>query len=185
MLQEAINLATFAPRRSRSCATRAEARPLQRRDAHFRASHRRQADQPLGDARQRSKARSVSIYDRCRARYERYCVRACPRPPAADDFAVALPVLRMAPHAVDDRPLDLNEALADRAASAIVPRPWAASRRGSHRPVICGSLPRGPPEMEFLAARAIRCGPGRPSRVRAFRQTDLDAPYMRRTSGTR
>jgi hypothetical protein len=185
MVQEAINLATFAPRRSRSCATRAEARALQRRDAHFRASHRRQADRPLGDARQRSKARWVSIYDRSRARYERYCVRACPRPPAADDFAVALPALRMALIRLTTAPRLERSIGPDRAASTVVPRPWAASRRGSHRPVICGSLPRGPPEMEFLVARAIRSGPGRPSRVRAFRQTGLDAARMQRTSGTR
>ena len=52
-------------------------------------------------------------------------------------------------------------------------------------PVIRGSLPRSPPEMEFLVARAIRSGPGRPSPVRAFRQTGQDTPHMRRTSGTR
>ena len=68
---------------------------------------------------------------------------------------------------------------------ATVPRPWATSRRRRHKPVICGSLPRSPPEMEFLVARAIRSGPGRPSRVRAFRQTGQDAPHMRHTSGTR
>jgi hypothetical protein len=37
-----------------------------------------------------------------------------------------------------------------------------ASRRWRHRPVIRGSLSRRPPEMEFLVARAIRSGPGRP-----------------------
>jgi Adenylate and Guanylate cyclase catalytic domain len=53
------------------------------------------------------------------------------------------------------------------------------------KPVACGLLRRRPPETEFLVARAIRIDQGRPSLVRAFRQTGLDAPHMRRTSGTR
>jgi hypothetical protein len=53
------------------------------------------------------------------------------------------------------------------------------------RPVIRGLLRRRPPEIGFLVAQAIRSGPKRLSRVRAFRQTGRDAPPMRRTSGTR
>lgn len=79
------------------------------------------------------------------------------------------------------RRLDLGEALLPIALHGPCRALW--QRRGDG--VIRGSLSRRPPEMEFLVARAIRSCPGRPSRVRAFRQTGQDTPHMRRTSGTR